>query len=204
MRICGCFVSVFRLKLRHQQSNLVMLPLTASTPLRPVQPHRLDRAASQKEASECLTAVALLAGPFIISLIALDVAHAFALLQLLPLIGVFSLVTLIALVASIPSIKLRVRNYRAYVRSLRSLAEISAINAASACITLRTSTRAAMAARIKRTTRAAASRRLLSLSHRARLSVALSMLVYLSSIISTRAQTSTLRAAAALAAASFV
>lgn len=175
-----------------------MFPLTASTPL---QPHRLERKASRIEASECFSVVARLVGPFNISLFALDVALAYSLLQLLPLIGGFSFITLVVLLASIPGLKRRVLLYRSHVSALRSLAEISAINAASAFIRLRTSTRAAIATRIKRTTRAAASRRLLSLSHRARLSVALSMLVYLSSIISTRAQTSTLRAAAARAAA---
>lgn len=190
-----------------------MHPLTASTTLQPVQPHRLDRVATQIEQSFGIRAFVRLIAPFYASLFALDVAHSFFAPDFwqLPQIAQIALITLIASLFTLATFCTSftktlqlINSYRERAKALRDRALRCLLNAASACIRLRTSTRSACAQRIERAVLAAASRHLLSLSHRARLSVALSMLVYLSSIISTRAQTSTLRAAAARAAASSV
>lgn len=180
--------------------------------------HRLERAASRIEFAGGVAIASRVLSAFYASLIGIDVSlsfHSFfgfappplstsLFANFLIIALVASLISFVVFSASIPTIKCCVRSYRARVSSMRSLAEISAINAASACLTLRTSTRSALAARIVRVVRAAASRRLLGLSHRARASIASAMQSHLISIISTRAQTSTLRAAAARAAASSV
>jgi len=173
--------------------------------------HRLELVASQIELSSVFGIAAPVVLRFYASLIAIYVASHFSFASALSQLSFPALVAIIGIVAtlftlatsctSFPKIKLHINSYRERAKSLRNRAALSILNAASACICLRTSTRAALASRIERAVLAAASRRLCALSHRARISFALAMQAYLSSIISTRAQTSTLRAAAARTAA---